>query len=135
MYKKLSNIDFKYFIGQKVTEVNTEKNVPLGMTFDSAGLIIECPWRLLVSNEINIGYTDCIQSSDKFSHKNVKGILKEKKIVNILHFENISDLVVEFEGNIYLELFHDSTYFEGWTLSGDNGFYLFTLPGGTYDFS
>ena len=46
MYKKLSNLDFKYFIGQKVTEVNTEKNLPLGMTFDTAGLIIECPWRL-----------------------------------------------------------------------------------------
>jgi hypothetical protein len=55
MYKKLSNIDFKYFIGQKVTEVTTEKDAPLGMTFDTAGLIIECPWRLLVSKEIVIG--------------------------------------------------------------------------------
>ena len=132
MYKKLSNIDFKYFIGQKVTEVTTEKDEPLGMTFDRAGLIIECPWRLQVSKEIVIGYSDCIHSPDRFSHKNVKKILTEKKIVNILHFENISDLVVEFEGNIYLELFHDSTYFEGWQLSGENGFYLFTLPGGTY---
>lgn len=132
MYKKLSNIDFKYFIGQKVTEVNTEKDAPLGMTFDTSGLIIECPWRLLGSKEIVIGYSDCINSPDRYSHKNVKKILMEKKIVNILHFENISDLVVEFEGNIYLELFHDSTYFEGWQLSADNGFYLFTLPGGTY---
>lgn len=132
MYKKLSNIDFKYFIGQKVTEVNTEKNVPLGMTFDTAGLIIECPWRLQVSNEVVIGYTDCIQASDRYSHKRVENILLGKRILNIIHFEGISDLVVEFEGSIYLELFHDSNYFEGWQLSGENGFYLFTLPGGTY---
>ena len=132
MYKKLSNIDFKYFIGQKVTEVNTEKNLPLGMTFDTAGLIIECPWRLQVSNEVVIGYTDCIQASDRYSHKSVESILLGKRILNILHFEGISDLVVEFEGSIYLELFHDSNYFEGWQLSGENGFYLFTLPGGTY---
>ncbi|MEK5207280.1 DUF6188 family protein [Psychrobacillus sp. FSL H8-0510] len=132
MYKKLSNLDFKYFIGQKVTEVNTEKNLPLGMTFDTAGLIIECPWRLQVSNEVVIGYTDCIQASDRYSHKSVESILLGKRILNILHFEGISDLVVEFEGSIYLELFHDSNYFEGWQLSGENGFYLFTLPGGTY---
>ncbi|WP_298469131.1 DUF6188 family protein [uncultured Psychrobacillus sp.] len=132
MYKKLSNVDFKYFIGQKVTEVNTEKNLPLGMTFDTAGLIIECPWRLQVSNEVVIGYSDCIQASDRYSHKSVENILLGKRIMNILHFEGISDLVVEFEGSIYLELFHDSSYFEGWQLSGENGFYLFTLPGGTY---
>ena len=132
MYKKLSNIDFKYFIGQKVTEVNTEKNLPLGMTFDTAGLIIECPWRVQVSNEVVIGYTDCIQASDRYSHKSVESILLGKRILNILHFVGISDLVVEFEGSIYLELFHDSNYFEGWQLSGENGFYLFTLPGGTY---
>lgn len=132
MYIKLSNLDFKYFIGQKVTEVNTEKNLPLGRTFDTAGLIIECPWRLQVSNEVVIGYTDCIQASDRYSHKSVESILLGKRILNILHFEGISDLVVEFEGSIYLELFHDSNYFEGWQLSGENGFYLFTLPGGTY---
>ncbi|MFF3102583.1 hypothetical protein [Viridibacillus arvi] len=54
------------------------------------------------------------------------------RIMNILHFEVISDLVVEFEGNFDLELFHDSNYFEGWQLRGDNGFYFFTLPRGTY---
>lgn len=132
MYKKLSNIDFKYFIGQKVTEVNIERNSPLGMAFETAGLIIECPWRLQVSNEIAIGYSDCVQSPDRYSHKNVKNILMEKRIMNILHYEEISDLVVEFEGSIYLELFHDSNYFEGWQLRGENGFYLFSLPGGSY---
>ncbi|WP_245975445.1 hypothetical protein [Oceanobacillus chungangensis] len=132
MYKKISNIDFTYFIGQKVTEVNTEKNLPLGVAFETAGLIIECPWRLQASNEVLIGYSDCIQKPDGYSHKNVEKILLGRRIINIIHFEGISDLVVEFEGSIYLELFHDSNYFEGWQLRGDNGFYLFTLPGGTY---
>ncbi|WP_275898341.1 hypothetical protein [Peribacillus alkalitolerans] len=43
MYRKLTNIDFNYFIGQMVTEVNTEENLPLGMTFETGGLLIECP--------------------------------------------------------------------------------------------
>ncbi|MGM9922829.1 MAG: hypothetical protein ACI35R_01095, partial [Bacillus sp. (in: firmicutes)] len=120
------------FIGQKVTEVNTEKNLPFGIAFETAGLIVECPWRLQVSNEVAIGYSDCIESPDKYSHKNVEKILLGKRIANILHFEKVSDLVVEFEGNIYLKLFHDSNYFEGWQLRGDDGFYLFALPGGHY---
>lgn len=132
MYRKLSNVDFKYFIGQKVIEVNTEKNLPLGMAFETAGLIIECPWRVQIANKITIGYSDCIHSLEKYSHKNVEKVLIGKRIMNILHFEEISDLVVEFEGSIYLELFHDSNYFEGWQLRGDNGFYLFSLPGGSY---
>lgn len=132
VYRKISNIDFTNFTGQKVIEVNTEKNLPLGIDFETGSIIIECPWRLQVSNEVVIGYTDCIQAPDKYSHKNVEKLLLGKSILNIIHFEEISDLVVEFEGNILLELFHDSNYFEGWQLRGDNGFYLFTLPGGSY---
>lgn len=132
MYRKLSNIDFKYFIGQKVTEVNTEENLLLGMAFETAGLVIECPWRLQVANEITIGYSDCLQSPERYSHKDVEKVLMGKRIMNILHFEEIADLIVEFEGSIYLELFHDSNYFEGWQLQGDNGFYLVSLPGGSY---
>ncbi|MEK9198443.1 hypothetical protein ACH0B5_11865 [Ureibacillus sp. 179-F W5.1 NHS] len=132
MYKKLSTIDFHYFIGQKITEVNTEKNVPFGMEFESGSLIIECPWRILTSNEVVIGYSDCLQSPDQYSYKEVEKILTGKRIVNIFHFEHISDLVLEAEGNIYVELFHDSNYFEGWQLRGDNEFYLVSLPGGSY---
>ena len=132
MYRKLSNIDFSYFIGQKVEEVNTEKNIVFGMTFESGYLTIECPWRIRCANEVAIGYSDVLHSGGKFSHKNAEQILMGKRIVNIFHFEQISDLVVEFENGIYLELFHDSSYYEGWQLGTEKGLYLFTLPGGSY---
>ena len=79
MYKKLSNIDFKYFIGQKVTEVTTEKDAPLGMTFDTAGLIIECPWRLLVSKEIVIGYRTVSNHPIDSRIKMLKTISRKRK--------------------------------------------------------
>ncbi|PSL41032.1 hypothetical protein B0H99_103166 [Planomicrobium soli] len=132
MYRKISAIDFEFFIGQKVTEVNTEKNAPLGMTFERATSIIECPWRLKVVKEIVVGYSDCLYSPKRFSHKDVEKVLLGKKIINILLFEEIADLIIEFEGNTYLEVFHESAYFEGWQLQGDNGFFLFSLPGGSY---
>ncbi|QFT89663.1 hypothetical protein FIU87_13460 [Bacillus sp. THAF10] len=134
MYKKLSNIDFRYFIGQRVIEINKEKNEPFGMALETGGLIIECPWRLRIANQIEIGYSDCIHSPGEFSHKNVEKVLLDKRIKNIFLFEEVSDLFVEFENGIYLELFHDSNYFEGWQLRGDDGFYLFSLPGGSYSY-
>ncbi|PYF08385.1 DUF6188 family protein [Ureibacillus chungkukjangi] len=132
MYKKLSDIDFKYFIGQRVTEVNTDKKQPLGFSFENGNLTVECPWRLRVSRDVVVGYSDCLLAPGEYSHKNVEKILMGKSISNIWHYEEISDLVVEFEDDIYLEVFHDSSYFEGWQLRGDNGLYLFTLPGGSY---
>ncbi|QOV11952.1 hypothetical protein [Viridibacillus arvi] len=57
------------------------------MAFETAGLIIEFPWRLQVSNEIVIGYSDCVLTPEIYSHKIVDKILMVTRIMNILHFE------------------------------------------------
>lgn len=125
-----SNINFNYFVGQKIIEINTEENLPFGMCFDNGGLIVECPWRLRKLKTIIIGSSDCIGSPDKYSHKKVETLLLDKRIESITFFEDFSMLVIAFEGNYFLDLFHDSNYFEGWQLHGDNGFDLISLPGG-----
>ncbi|MGP7819779.1 hypothetical protein [Niallia sp. 01092] len=132
MFRKWSNIDFTDFNGQKVVEVKSEVGLKLGVLFEKGILIIECPWRLLSSNQIAVGYSDCIKSSSTLSYKTLEKHIKGKKIISIQHYENISDLVVEFENNIILELFHDSSYYEGWQLKGANEFLLVSLPGGAY---
>lgn len=132
MHKKLSNIDFSFYIGQKVTNVHTKKDETFAIVFEKASLMIECPWKLIVSDEIVIGCTDCDQSTANHPYKKVKTILMEKRILNIYHYEGISDLMVEFEGTIYLELFHASSQYEGWQLHAENGDCLVSLPGGDY---
>lgn len=127
---KKSKIDFSYFIGQAVIEVNTEEDIPLGMSFDTGGLIVECPWRLRRGKEIIIGTSDCVNAPNKFPYKTIEQILMKKKIENITFYEEFSFLVIDFDGNVSLDLFHDSSYFEGWQLSGDNGFDFISLPGG-----
>ncbi len=122
-------IDFSYFIGQVVTDVKTEENQPLGIIFERGSLIVECPWRIKKGNEIILGETDCISEPKKFSYKNVKKLLVSKKILGISFFEQLL-FIIEFEDNLTFELFHASSYFEGWTIQGDDGFDVFTLPGG-----
>lgn len=127
--EKLSEMDFSYFIGQFVTEVNTEENLPLGIIFEKGSLMVECPWRIRKGSEIILGETDCISEPQKFSHKNVKKLLVSKKILNIAFYEHLL-FVIEFEDNLTFDLFHASSYFEGWSLKGDDGLDVFTLPGG-----
>ncbi|QCJ45349.1 hypothetical protein FAY30_23380 [Bacillus sp. S3] len=91
--------------------------------------MIECPWRLRKKKEILIGETDCISEPKKFSHKTVKNLLLSRKILNISLIEELI-FTIEFEDNLKFELFHASNYFEGWNLQGNNGFNLFSLPGG-----
>ncbi|PAE37274.1 hypothetical protein CHI06_20710, partial [Bacillus sp. 7884-1] len=77
-------------------------------------------------NEIILGETDCISEPKKFSHSNVKKLLVSKKILNLSFYGQLL-FIIQFEGNLTFELFHASSYFEGWTLQGDDGFDLFTL--------
>ena len=53
-----------------------------------------------------------------------------KKIEDLFLKNNIADLTLIFEGNLSLELFHTSSMYEGWQISGENGFLLVALPGG-----
>ncbi|MBN3547974.1 hypothetical protein JYA64_21920 [Fictibacillus barbaricus] len=91
--------------------------------------MIECPWRIRKNKEIVLGETDLISDSKKFSLKNAKNILLSKRILNISFYEDLL-FIIEFEDNLSLELFHASCYFEGWTLQGENGLDIWTLPGG-----
>ncbi|MEI5907081.1 hypothetical protein WAK64_08425 [Bacillus spongiae] len=127
---KISDINFSYFIGQKVNEVNTDESHPFGIRFEGGGLIVECPWRIRRGNSILIGTSDCKYAPEKFSHHTVEKLLKKKAIEAITFYEEFSIFIIKFEENVSLEMFHDSSYFEGWQLTGDNNFDLISLPGG-----
>lgn len=101
----------------------------MGIIFEKGSLIVECPWRIRKNKEIILGESDCISEPQKFSHKTVKKLLISKKILNISFYEQLI-FIIEFEENLTFELFHASCYFEGWTLQGDDGFDVWTLPGG-----
>lgn len=133
MYKKLSDIDFSHFIGQRVTEVKSEAGLLLGVFFEKGVLIIECPWRLRDMQQIIKGYSDCKQWSRLLLRESLEKQIKGKRIVSIQHYENTSDFVLELEEDLFLELFHDSNMFEGWQLQGEQGLHVVSLPGGSYE--
>jgi hypothetical protein len=50
--------------------------------------------------------------------------------MNITFLKELFLLSIEFDGKLFFDLFHNSSYFEGWVLRGDEVDEIFSIPGG-----
>jgi hypothetical protein len=124
-HTKLSKITFKEMIGQKVTAIDSE--VHFIIQLEKGAIIIECPWRIRDTSGILLGETD-IQSNQK-EWKSIEELLVGKTMEDVQLFEQCPLLILQF-GNLFLDVFHASSYFDGWTLTDEEDFYLFSMHGG-----
>ncbi|MEK3889865.1 hypothetical protein [Bacillus sp. FSL K6-3431] len=125
-HMKISKITFKEFIGQKVITIESEPNFII--EFEKGAIIIECPWRIRDADEILLGITD-IQSNQR-EWKSVKELLIGKTIEDVQLLEQCPLLIVQF-GNMFLDVFHASSFFDGWILTDQKDFYMFSMHGGS----
>jgi hypothetical protein len=92
-------------------------------------LIIECPWRIRDGKWIRTGSIDL--KAGKCSYTDVYDLLRRRKVTKVEFGERTGDLRIEFDRKVWLELFHDSGWFEAWMLRERNGNREFiALPGG-----
>lgn len=124
-HTKISKINFKEFIGQKVIAIESEPNFIIEL--EKGAIIIECPWRIRDAGAILLGDTD-IQSNQR-EWEMIKELLIGKTIEDVQLFEQCPFLIVQCD-NIFLDVFHASSYFDGWTLTDEDDFYMFSMHGG-----
>jgi hypothetical protein len=132
-----TDIDFSFLIGQKVVEVNKDSNAVLVILFERGYLHVECSWRLRYKDRgILVAQSDVRFAKENFSYETVEQILQGMAITDVAVFEQIADLVIEFDRDVLLELFHDAAYFEGWQLAHaeDDNIHFWTDPGGELDY-
>ncbi|CAM2768335.1 hypothetical protein PASE110613_00005 [Paenibacillus sediminis] len=118
-----------------VTEINSLNPI---IIFDDATkfLTIECPWRLTYNQEVLVGFYEYNHEQTKQEcTKKFENYLIGKRLKDIILKDKIADITLIFEGNLVLDLFHTSSLFEGWQISGENGFLLISLPGGRLTYS
>lgn len=125
-HTKISKMNFKEFIGQKITGVDTE--VHFLVQLEKGSIIIECPWRIRDTGGIVIGETD-IQSNQR-EWKAVGELLIGKTIEDVQLLEQCPLLIVQCD-HLFLDVFHASSFFDGWTLTDEEDFYLFSMHGGS----
>lgn len=125
-HTKISKIDFKEFIGQKVTAIDTE--VHFIIQFERGSLVIECPWRIRDTAGILMGETDILANQGEW--KSVNELLVGKTVEDVHLLEQCPFLIMQCD-NIFLDLFHASSNFDGWTLTDEEDFYMFSMHGGS----
>ena len=123
------------FIGLRCTGV--AKYAPDSWRFDFEGRThadIRCPWRIIRNGGIALGHEDHEQQfglpapldGQREALKLLSG-----KVVKATIREIASDLILVFNDGVYLEVFNDSSGYEGWECSCTNG--LFVVAGGGGD--
>ncbi|MBO0589313.1 hypothetical protein [Sporosarcina sp. E16_8] len=70
--------------------------------------------------------------TNKDEWESVKDLLYGTTIKDSQLFEHCPLLNVQCD-YLYLDLFHASIYFDGWTLTNEEDFYMFSMYGGTVD--
>lgn len=125
-HTKLSNMSFKEIIGQKVKAIDTETHFIIEL--EKGAIIIECPWRIRDTDCVLLGETD-VQSNAR-EWKAVEELLLGKTIEDIQLLEHCPLLIVQC-GHIFLDLFHASSFFDGWTITDEDDLYVFSMHGGS----
>ncbi|WP_010096242.1 hypothetical protein [Ornithinibacillus scapharcae] len=125
-HTKASKIDFKEFIGQKIIAIDTE--IHFIIQFKKGSLVIECPWRIRDTDGILLGETDILSNQQEW--RTVNELLVGRTIEDVQLLEQCPILIVQC-GNIFLDVFHASSYFDGWTLTDEEDFYVFSMHGGS----
>lgn len=124
-HSQKSTVSAEKLVGQKVTAIDTEAGLLIEL--DKGAITIECPWRIRTTEQILIGETD--GKTDQSTIQTLKDFLVGKSIIDIQLYENCPLVIVQID-DLFLDIFHASTNFDGWTMTNEEDFYLFSLHGG-----
>jgi hypothetical protein len=99
-----------------------------------ASLVAECPWRIIANGGIALGSVDDEQQFGlpaPIDAPVVAGeLLRGRQVTGVQVAPASSDLVLQFDDERRLELFNNSSGYEGWTLSGPDGKRFIAQGGG-----
>jgi len=101
---------------------------------DGASVRAGCPWRIVSNGSIALGSVDHEQKFgllvplDAALH--AQQLLDERPIRGVLLHQDSADLIVDFGDGVRLEIWNNSSGYEGWHATGPNGREVIALGGG-----
>ena len=99
-----------------------------------ASLVAECPWRIIADGRIALGSVDDQQPFGlpaPVDAQVVAGeLLRGRQVTAVDVLPASADLVLAFDGDRHLQLFNNSSGYEGWTLTSPHGRRFIAQGGG-----
>ena len=92
------------------------------------------PWRVVKDGTIRLGHCDHQQQFGQSEPLDAQLLASElaggRVVAEARALQGTGDLVVEFDGDVRLEVFNNSSGYEGWTASAPDGRVLIACGGG-----
>ena len=127
-------MDVEWLHGQRCTSVSTHAEGQFAFHFTAAALGLSCAWRLVVRGQLVLAHTDHGQQFGRPAPVDActeaMAILGGHAIRGGRIDTALGDIVLEVGDDIRLEVFNDSSGYEGWTLTGPAGTTLVAISGG-----
>lgn len=104
----------RQLIGQLYNDIEFINHRNLTINFLASTLIIECPWRIEVKEQMYAGSGDFAHAGmDKMIQK-LDQVLAYQKVMSVKFDRMKGDLIVYFSGNMKLIVYPDNYLFENW---------------------
>lgn len=95
---------------------------------------VEAPWRIIVDGRVQIARCDHRQQFGLPEQVDVEregtALLRGRRIVRVVLAHDTADVSVFFEGDRRLDVFNESSGYEGWQLKGHDGRLVVAMGGG-----
>src|SRR5579859_2206466 len=136
MQRKLnpSEMMFESLRGSSVTSLDHYAEDSWRLNFEAAGLNIQCPWRIVGNDAVVLGGSDHEQKFGLPQPIDVTvealRLLKGKTVESARIDQKTADLCITFAGDIRIDVFNDSSGYEGWTFADQRGTWLIAPGGG-----
>ncbi len=101
---------------------------------DDVHFNVASPWRIVRSGCVKLGHCDHQQQfglpQPVDAEVEATQLLAGRRVLRATLIEHTADVVIDFEGGIRLDVFNNSSGYEGWQLSGGNGRLVVGMGGG-----
>ena len=104
----------RQLIGQLYNDIEFINHRNLTINFLASTLIIECPWRIEVKEQMYAGSGDFAYSGMDQLIQKLDRVLAYQKIMSIKFDRMKGDLIVYFSGNMKLIIYPDNYLHENW---------------------
>jgi hypothetical protein len=130
----MAPFDVSWMVGRSIEVSLVEPAQWIFSLGDSSRLSVECPWRLLRNGKIRVSSEDHNQKyglpAPLDAATEANKLLRDAHIIAASVRHGTSDLIVNCEGEIVLEVMPFSSGYEAWELSTPQGRHLLAGGGG-----
>ena len=129
------SVGFPALEGQRVSNVVADAHIWTIRFSEGTTLTIECPWRIVANGGIAFGRNDHNQKFGLPEPVNgmalVESLLCSSDISTACADDETGDLTIVCSDGVRLELFNDSSGYEGWQMNCSDGSVVIGMGGGS----